>query len=156
MRPLDADRDHDNRIGSHYDGDEESIIHFGHEPSAVAGSAIRAMLRRYYAAAATANGRRACSLLYSFEAESLVEQAEGSGTRSGARGVTCAVIAAKAFKRSHHKLAVEAATMHVVNVRVEGDLGTAALSFRGEPEGYVLLQQEHSWKMAGLEDVVFP
>jgi hypothetical protein len=154
--PLDADRDDDNRTGSHYDGDEEAFIYYGHEAGPGDNTAVRALLKRYFALAAAADGKRACSLIYPLEAESIVEKTEESGGSSASRGLSCASVVSDEFRRRHRELAVKSATMHVVSVRVGGDLGTAALSFSGEPESYLLLRREGVWKLASLVDETIP
>jgi hypothetical protein len=136
------------------DGDrnnDDFDLYFGH----AAGPADRresvALTRRYYAAAAAANGAEACSLLVPFFAESVVEQ---YGHVTGISGRTCAVVMSKLFRSRHAQLASENATLRIPAVRVQQDSALAILEFPTIPEVRKLLLRRvgGSWRVIALLD----
>jgi hypothetical protein len=150
---LDADGDNDNGGGGRYDSDDNEFLRLGHAAGTGDARAIAALVERYYAAGAGADGALACRLIYSVIAESIVEE-YGS---SDLRGSTCAVVVSKLLARHRGELAAKLAALHVISMRVEGDQGFVMMSFGREGEGYLLLQREHGvWKVRIPLDVRLP
>jgi hypothetical protein len=115
------DRDND---GDKND-DDEKVLDYGHAANAADNQAITALVRRYYAAAAAEDGAKACSLLYPFIAEAIVE----NYANTALQGKTCAAVMAKLFKEHHQLLTGESVTLKFVRVRVEGGKALAVISF---------------------------
>lgn len=107
----DRDDDGDNN------NDDSQTLEYGHEATAAERPAILAVLRRYYAAAAAADGAKACALLAPFIAESVVQE---NGHRPELRGSSCSAVMSKLFRHSHTLLSAENATLKVLTVRVQG------------------------------------
>ena len=78
-----------------YDSDDNSIHFFGHAAGAAEERTATAFVKRYYAAAAAGNGARACSLLSTEIAGSVVEQYGRPPGPPGLRGTSCAVVMSK-------------------------------------------------------------
>lgn len=122
-----TDRDNDN---DHND-DDQRVLQFGRTATAAERSSITAPLGRYYAAAAAANGRGACSLLIPFVAESIPEQ---YGTIASLRGHDCGTVMRKLFRKHHAQLAAKQPVLKVVRIGVEGDHALVVIDFPEIPE----------------------
>jgi hypothetical protein len=121
------DRDND---GDNND-DDMHVLDFGHAANAADQRTITTLVTRYFAAAAAADGVRACSLLAPFIAESI---AETYGHKPALRGKTCAVVMAKLFKLNHRELVNKNSSLKVMRVGVEGYKSLVALDFPSIPE----------------------
>lgn len=121
------DRDND---GDH-NNDDEGVLGYGHAANAADREQAAALLNRYIAASAAENGAVACRLLVPFIAESA---AENLGHSRGLRGSTCPVVMTKLFERNHRLLVKKHASLHVMNVRVEGDKALVILNYSAIPE----------------------
>jgi hypothetical protein len=134
-----------------YDKDDDPIHYYGHAANAADERAVTALVKRYYAAGAAGDGARACLLLYSEIAGSVVEQYGRPLGPPALRGKTCAAVMSKLFKQRRRQLAADRATLEVTGVRVEGDRGYALLSSTKMPVGYIVLRREHDdWKVGAL------
>jgi hypothetical protein len=145
--PHHSDRDNDN---DHND-DDSGVLGFGHAADAVEMSSLVALVKRYYAAAAAANGAQACALLVPLQAESVVEEDGRSGKL---RGDSCSVVMSKLFRLNHALLAGKARAMKIIAVRIRGDTGLVAIEF---PEIYEARQigvrrVAGGWKVFDLLD----
>jgi hypothetical protein len=135
------------------DGDDKAIFDFGHAAAARDRGQVEVLLKRYYTAAASRNGARGCSLLYSVMAESVVEDYGRPPGPPSLRGDTCAQVMSKYFAQQHRKMAVRAATVRVRQLRVRGNQGLAVLAFGREHRRYIPVRREHgTWKVAVFAD----
>jgi hypothetical protein len=122
------DRDND---GDRND-DDEGVLDYGHAADAADRGQSVALIKRYFAAAAAANGARACSLLAPFIAESVVED---DGRTTALYGNSCAAVMSKLFKLHHALLLAKDESMRIPSIRVEGsDKALAILEFTAIPE----------------------
>lgn len=142
-----GDEDSDSRDRSAYfDGDDGAVRYFGQAASAHDAQAITALVSRYYAAAAAADGTKACALLYYILVESLPEQySRPPGPRylSGAR--ICRAVLSRVFEHFHTQLA---APPTVTAVRVSGDRADALLGWTTLPAGFIEARREGDvWKI---------
>jgi len=114
----------------------------------VAGAASR-LVRSYYAAAAAGDGARACALMSSGLAESVVE-AYGSKTETvGSGRETCAQVSAGIFRHEHERLRRADAALRVVEVRTMQREASVRIAVRGSRKSqYMLLVSERgAWKV---------
>jgi hypothetical protein len=157
-KSLDKDADFDND-GKHentgyFDYDDSTVRDFGHPASAADTRAATALVRRYYAVAASEDGAAGCSLLYWTYADSVVED-QGSGAGPPLlRGKTCAVVMTKLFAYMHAQLT---ALAEITAVRVKGAEAFVLLGSTTRPASYVRLHRERGgWKLYGLLDRPLP
>jgi hypothetical protein len=142
------DRDND---GDNND-DDQHVLNFGQTASPADRQAIAALVTRYFAAAASENGKQACALLVPFIAESVVEKYGQTTPRL--RGKTCAVVMSKLFKYSHRELVNKDATLQIMRVGVEGDRSLVVLNFPTIPEVRQITARRTggSWRILYLLD----
>jgi hypothetical protein len=149
----DSDGDEDNKSGTRYDSDDDPYLRMGRRADAADARAIEGLVERYYAAAAAADGAKACKLLSALIAESIVEQYASSDLR----GTSCAAVMSNIFERNRGQLTGGAAAPHVIRVRVEGERGLAMMSFGSGREGYLLLRREGGvWRVNMALDAELP
>lgn len=155
---LDRDGDSDNSTHSYYDKDDKAILDHGRPASAGEQHEIEALVKRYYAAAASENGAKACEMLYSTYAESVPEDYGTSPPGPAyARGSTCAAVLTHVFSHKHDEVASKLHVLHVARVRVLHRLGLAVLSFKGIPPSEMGVAREGKrWKVETLLDVKLP
>lgn len=141
----DRDNDGDNN------NDDTKSLGYGHAASLTDAQAITALLVRYYRASATENGAQACSMLYPFVAESIVESYADDPTLSGK---SCAVSMTKLFKKNHKALATESAEFKVYAIRVNGDRGLAVLTFATLPAVRQIMERRYrdGWRVLWVLD----
>src|SRR3977135_3394846 len=124
----DQDKDRDNPTNSYYDKDDSIILPYGRAGKGAEEKAIASVVKRYLAAATSADGATACRLLYPVLAESIPEEYGHSAGTSALQGNTCAIVMSKLFKQEHQELAEYQSTLKVTGVRTEGSHGWAMLS----------------------------
>jgi hypothetical protein len=128
--------------------DDTAILDYGHLASAADKRAVTALVKRYYAAAAAANGTRACPLIYGIVVETIPEEFAGDPRL---RGKTCATVMSKVFKQRHRQMAADNAILKVTRVGVEGDKGLVLIYLGIPPVSSVLVHREgRAWKMQSL------
>jgi hypothetical protein len=151
----DGDGDADNLSGSYYDSDDEAIRVFGQAASAADTRTIIRLVKRYYAAAATANGDVGCRLMYPVLAELVAEE---YGQSAALRGKTCPVVLSKLFKQHQEQTRAKNRSLTISDVRVEGEHGYAMLGPPGvQPKRYIGVKQEHGvWKINESLDASLP
>jgi hypothetical protein len=141
----DEDRDNRGETGG-YDSDDDSIPYFGRPAGVSDRSAITALVRRYYAAAASEDGAEACTLLYFILAESTPEQyGRAPGPRYLQGADTCQAVLSRVFAHFHAQLTEPP---HVTAVRVSGDRGDALLAWTTLRAGFIEVRREgRAWKI---------
>jgi hypothetical protein len=141
------DRDND---GDRND-DDTHYLYYGRTANPTDRRESLALVRRYYAAAASENGAEACSMLVPFFAETVVERFR-EATAIG--GGTCAIVMSKLFKTHHTLLAAENATFRTPEVRVQGDRALVILEFPTIPEVRQILLRRiaGAWRVLDLLD----
>jgi hypothetical protein len=153
----DADLDNDykaNEPQTYYDSDDGPIRGYGEVADASDVRAITALVKAYYAAAAAANGARACSLMYSLFAESIPEDYGRGAGPAYSHGRTCTVVMSKIFKHNHAQIP---ANVTVVAVRTDGHQARALIGSKTAPAGYLMLTRERgAWKVDGLLAMTLP
>jgi hypothetical protein len=150
---ADADKDNDaGTVGE--DTRNNRIPNFGHAADTSDLRAITSLVKRYYAAALTEDGAKACSLLYSTLAEAIPEDYSGTPGVSYMHGAkTCAEAMTLLFKHYHPQLVLEVPKLQVHLVRLEQNHGVGLLSFGRLPERETsFLREGHVWKMTALLD----
>jgi hypothetical protein len=135
---------------SYYDGDDASMLSYGHAANAADERAIAALVKRYFAAAAVEDGAKACALTYALRAETLPERYGQSPGPLYLRGATtCPALLSRAFTHFHSLLAQ--AAVELGGVRVEGHRAVALLGFGTKPASYIAVRREGgAWKIDGL------
>jgi hypothetical protein len=156
-RETDRDKDSD---GNAYDvpHDNNTILHYGHPAGAADDRAIRDLVNRYYAAAFTSDGAKACSLLYSTLAEAVPEDyGQSPPAPAYMRGTTCQAVMTLFFKHEHRRLAAMLPKLKIARVRLEEHHGLVVLSFGKLPERQIRVAREgHLWKVQSLFDSDLP
>lgn len=144
-------RDRDNDL-DHGD-DDGKFLNYGHAAYAAEARALTALVKRYYAAAAASDGAAACSMLYPFIAESVVE---GYGHTRALRGDTCAVVMSKLFAQQHKLLTGKSTTLKMYAIRVNGARALTVLRFAVLPEVRIITERREgsTWKMLNLLDSI--
>ena len=135
-------------------GDDDRVVfEYGHAPTQAEAQTITAFVKRYYAAAAAADGRKACPMIYSIVAEAATEEYGRAPDPAALHGKTCAVVISKLFKE-HHELRAEVPTLNVTAVRVEGAKALVVMSFGTTPEPRIIAlhREGHAWKVQDLLD----
>ena len=152
----DRDNDYDSSGKSRYDADDEAFLHFGRPASASDARVLRALVKRYYAAAALGDGAQACSMLYLQLYESVPEDYGENAGPSALRGKTCAVVMSKLFKLHRGELVRGVPTLHIDAVRVQGNRGLILLNYRGTAQHDLFAHYELSaWKIDSMLDKAF-
>lgn len=128
---------------------DDDIPAYGHEASAADRQAITALVRRYYAAAAAADGRTACALLDRNLEHVIAEDYGQPPALPYSRGKTCKVVMAKIFRHLTHHPADLAATA-VTGVRVSNNYAFAELSSKLTPKGEIFLLRERGKWTVGV------
>jgi hypothetical protein len=131
--PKDRDNDSDNKSGSYYDPDDNTIRHFGHAAGAADARAVTALVKSYFAVAASENGGAACSMIVPSLARSVPESVGQPPGPAYYRGTTCAAVLSKVFKRNQSQLSAYSAQLAVTGVRVDRGSGVAVLGFKTLP-----------------------
>lgn len=158
MLPVIETRKDDDSDSDRYphEADNETEA-FGHPASATDTRLVRALVKRYFTAAAHEDGALACRLIYSVFAEAVPEDYGGAGGPPGLRGDTCAVVLTKLFRQLHGHLRDDS-TVTVAAVRVERNRASVLLGFDGmKPTRYTMAHRERgAWKTDLLLDVGQP
>lgn len=112
---------------------------------------VTALVKRYYAAAAAADGTATCSML---DSSLIAGLAQGQSQTAPGASASCAVIATSLLKQRHTRLAADdAGSMIVIQVRARGNLGLAVVGFKTTPISEILLKHEQgTWKIGALFD----
>jgi hypothetical protein len=150
----DQDKDSSAAAG-YYDGDDGNIRYYGQAASTSDARAIMTLLTRYYAAAATEDGARACALTYFLDVETLPEQYGQPPGPLWLRGAkTCPAVLSRVFRHFHSLLTPR---VEVTAVRVSGDRADVLVGFTTLPAGFVKARREGGvWKIDGLLAVALP
>jgi hypothetical protein len=146
---VDAELDSDSYPG---EADDDNNHVFGHAASDADAFAAMTLVKRYYAAAATGDGARACTLMYSILAESVPEDyGQAAGTQA-AHAEGCAAVMSKLFERLHKQLRSDRATLKVGTVRIRRREASVLLHFGGKRQAYYLAlhQERGAWKVNRL------
>jgi ketosteroid isomerase-like protein len=134
-----------------------AITEFGHKASPADRQAITALVKRYYAAAASDDGATACSLIYSTIAESVAEDYGQAPAPASLSGNTCEVVMSKLFRQVPQQPSAVLATTEVTGVRVNGRKGYALLRSKTIPAGDIPLQRElGTWRIGTLIGSALP
>jgi hypothetical protein len=153
---LDRDGDTDNPGGGIYDSDDSNLASYSHSATPAQTHAVGALVARYLAAAAAADGAKACSMVLASVARAVVPVLGGPGEPPYSRGSTCAEILAKIFRFYHGQLNAEARLLGVLRFGVNGNRGLAVLAARPAsafPDRVIALQREDGlWKIDGVLD----
>ncbi|MGN6372803.1 MAG: hypothetical protein ACTHM1_07410 [Solirubrobacteraceae bacterium] len=143
MSHLDSDRDSDAN-------NDEGIVGSGRRATGDELRAIAAAIHHYYAAAVAEDGRRACQLM----SRKFAKGVPVDYGRFGApymHASTCPAVMRRVFAHEHRHISSEAATLRVVEARLEGDHGFALLRSRPLSVSKILFRQEGgSWKIESL------
>jgi hypothetical protein len=142
--PLgDNDNDNDNDVADnagkpYFDQDDAVVSSFGHSASASERRALLRVVRRYYEAAAVADGAAACRLIYPAFARTIPEdygQAPGPSYLRGAK--TCAAVMSLLFA---HERRLLSAAFEVTSVLVSGQEALVLLGSTVAPASVVIVR----------------
>jgi hypothetical protein len=155
-----ADGDKDNDLGA-AEGDDHnnnSTLDYGHEANVSDTRTITALVKRYYTAAYTENGAKACSMLYSTLEEAVPEDyGQAPPGPPYMSGTTCSAVLTLLFKHFHPQLAIEYPKLVVARVRMVEHHAIVILRFGALPERQIGVTREgHTWKMSQLLDAEVP
>jgi len=159
------ERGHDSADGDNANGgapsesnDDGEVEAYGHPAGRADTLAAERFAKRYLAAAAAADGARACSMLEPSIAGSLGREYDSASAPAYLRGGSCATVLAKLFEYKHRQLVAEDFAFKVTAVRIEGRKAYALLAFARYPEKrfFDLERVGRAWKLNGLLDADFP
>lgn len=149
--PNDKDEDFDNdptdNVGKGFhDGDDNSVLRYGHRAHGAERKEIVSVVNRYFAAAAAEDGAMGCSLTFSLVADALPEDYGHAPGPLYLRGdKNCRVILTAIFKHQHSELVQP---VKVTEVRVSQRRGLAVLGSPTLPASETELRDElGSWKI---------
>jgi hypothetical protein len=145
VKKLDRDNDGDNN------DDDWHVLAFGHPPDSTDEHAMVALVHDYYTAAVAADGRKACTLLTPFVAESVVESYGHTPTLAGK---SCAVVMSKLFKHHHAELVRKVSTLKVMRIGIREASSLVALEVPSiqEARQVTLRRSGGRWTMLTLLD----
>jgi hypothetical protein len=140
---------------SYLDEDDRSVLGFGDPAKKGEKQAIAQVVKRYFAAAAAADGARACTMLQPRLEVAVVKDYAGAAGPTYLRGAkTCPEVMSRLFRHAHDQLT---GTIEVTSVRVLGDPtqeGAKAEALLGSdtlPASYVMLERVKGlWRIEGL------
>lgn len=138
--------------------DDTVVLDFGHAASASELREITNLLKRYFAAAAAANGAEGCRMFAAVIAESVVEDYGRAPSSPDVRGNSCAAVMSKLYDRQRQQLRLKSRTLVVTGARVEGDRGLGLMRFTtmSEPRKITLRREGSRWKIRDLFDTGMP
>ncbi len=142
-----GDYDDDDNGGA--DGDDIETRDYGRKASASEAKAVERLVQAYYAAAVARDGVRACSFMdlrladASDYAKIVPREYAPRPGSSVFEGKNCAEIASLVFDPAHHQLAMDAASVRVVETRVDGSHALAILIYTADQESELALEREH-------------
>jgi len=149
-----ASRSRDRDDDLDHNSDDGGVLGFGHAADAADRRGVTALVIRYFAAAANADGASGCRMLTPPVAETVAERDGGSPQLSGG---TCAVVLSKLFAWYHSALVEKQRTLTVTGVRVQGARVLAILEFPTMPEKIRQIDGRRvsgSWKLFELLDSI--
>jgi hypothetical protein len=134
--------------------DDKVFVDYGNRASPADRRAITALVKRYYVAAASADGGKACPMVYGLIAERLTEEyAQAHGMSSG----SCATALSALFKQRHGQLASDPSLLKVTRIRIGGDKGYVFVFLGSVPEPYLTVHREEgAWKIESLFETGLP
>jgi hypothetical protein len=152
------DNDSDYPVPSSYrfpDSDDRETLSFGPPANPKQRGEIAAVVKRYYAAAATGNGTLGCSLMIRPLANSAVEDYGRSGGPSYIKGAkTCAAVLERDFQHFQQELV---APIEVYAVRVSGPKARVVVtSKRLRASSIELAREGKDWRVQQLLGVPLP
>ncbi len=138
------------------DGDDSDLREYARSASAAETHAVAALVRRYLAAAAAADGRQACSMVLASTARTVASALAGPGGQPYARGRDCAEVLSSIFRFYHAQLATEARLLRVVKLGLKGEEGLAVLAatpVTAFPIRIMAVRRvDGAWKIEGVLD----
>jgi hypothetical protein len=156
---YDNDSDFDNDLkrqgGGYYDGDDNGIRAIGHAAGSADLREVSALVKRYYAAAAVNDGRKACSMLTSTMVRGVPEDyGRGAGPDYLRGAKTCAAVMSRFFKHYHSQLT---GSFKLTGLRISGDQGFAQLGSKTMPASVIYVEREGGlWKVKELRGGELP
>ena len=135
--------------GRYIDEDDSGVVSFGRLAGATDSQAVKALVKRYYAAGAAHDGAKACAMLVPSLAHAVPEDyGQGSGSTYFGGAKTCDAVMSRLFERTHNRFS---AAFAVTDVRVKGDDAYALLGSKRAPASYVIVKRTGGgWKLNGL------
>jgi hypothetical protein len=149
-----GDQDGDSPNNMAFDKDDSFITTFGHAAAPSDRSTITALVKRYYAAIASADGATACSLLFFVITESAPETyGQTAADATAGRGKSCGPVLSKVFKGSRQQLLTENRYLKVIAIRVQHRRAWVLLRFGPESVRRIVVYREGAtWKIGELTD----
>ncbi len=156
-RFVDKDGDYDSHGHGYFDPDEATVLRLGHTPDSAEQHSIASLIRSYYNAAAAADGKRVCRLVYAELTKTLPTDLSTGGTvyLRGLHG--CALVETKLLSQNPVRARMYASRLRFVEARVKAGHGVALVGFRGLPSRQIELRREGArWKLDALLDNALP
>lgn len=138
--------------------DDDEVEQFGKPATPAQWQAAEALVRRYFAAAATEDGAGACPLLIASIGSTLGGSYERPSDPSYLHGKTCPAVMTNLFAHYHRLMVRKAKGLEVTAVRVQGPAADVLLAFKGiRARGWMGLALEGGgWKLKELTDAQYP
>lgn len=149
-----GDQDGDGPNDVAFDRDDSFITTFGHAAGPSDRSTITALVKRYYAAIASADGATACSLLFFAIVESAAETyGQTAADATAGRGKGCGSVMSHVFEGNHRQLLAEARHLEVIAIRVQRRRAWVLLRFGPESVRRIVVYREGAtWRIGELLD----
>lgn len=151
LNDHDADFDNDklDEEAPYFDTDDGAIRRYGRPADAGETRTLSALVKRYYTAAAKADGATACSLLKAKLARTAATAyRNGGGPRYLRAAMTCGMVLSLLFEHNPERMD---GAIAITAVRVEGDQARVLVGSRKIPASVVSLVLEGGrWRLDGL------
>jgi hypothetical protein len=145
LKDFDHDSPGENPRGGRDKDDNPELPLLGHAPTAAEIPAIIGEAKRYFAVAASGDGRKACTMIVPSVAQAVALNFGRFGFPYARKAKTCQETATLIFKHLHHRLSTPVAAM---NVLVNGEHAYVLLGSRTMPTGFISLLRWHgAWLM---------
>jgi hypothetical protein len=144
--------------GSGEKEDDSTVTDYGQPADAALTRTITAIAKRYFAAAAAADGAATCPLIVLDLVAAIPGNFGKAPNPSYMRGNTCAEVCSKLFKHMHRQLAAEAGGLEIAGVRATHPTVYVLMAFKNSPyRRYIALEREDgTWKFEAMLDSEYP
>jgi hypothetical protein len=132
----------------------ESIRTYGAQADGDTETAIAAAVRDFYAAKASGDGARTCTLLASAARKSLVQTMGRSGEL---KGKDCGAIVSLVLEQQEPRYRARMREVEVTGARLQGDRALALIEIEASSEEVIPVRQDGgSWKVAAMAGSEIP
>lgn len=137
------------------DSDDYVIRDYGHAAGATVKHAVTELVRRYYMAAADADGAKVCSMILPSLANAIPEDyGRASGPVYLRGGKTCQAVMTRLLTYSHAQLS---GSIDITGVRLKGSRAFVLLRSKTLPYPYITVERHgDTWKITDLLGTTMP